>query len=162
MMLSNVLYLYFNDPALLTERSTGHLQQNKNLGQVAAEVCYLFHCWFFICRSTRAASTGPLSRSGLRSLGGLMLLPALYPHLQRHQRKHLQVHAVRIQDERGQKVIFNRYLWASCAIRFIWACFLMMLGSPLLLGSIWGLLISLGWLRHGACAHFGREKNAGK
>lgn len=78
----------------------------------------------------------------LKVLGGLALLPALYLIERTTMENTYLSTAVRIQSERKQQVI-STGVYGFVRHPLYLGCVLMMLGAPLLLGSLYGLLISL-------------------
>jgi len=77
----------------------------------------------------------------LKVLGGLMLIPALYLIFQATAENTFASTMVRIQKERKQRVISTGVYGLVRHPMYLGAVF-MMFGAPLLLGSIWGLIIA--------------------
>jgi protein-S-isoprenylcysteine O-methyltransferase Ste14 len=78
----------------------------------------------------------------LKVLGGVALLPALYL-IERATIENTYLSTlVRIQSERKQHVI-STGVYSIVRHPLYLGCLLMMLGAPLLMGSIYGLIISL-------------------
>ena len=77
----------------------------------------------------------------LKAVGGLLLLPALYL-IQRATMENTYLSTlVRIQDDRGQRVI-STGVYGLVRHPLYFGCLLMMIGGPLLVGSVAGLLIT--------------------
>jgi protein-S-isoprenylcysteine O-methyltransferase Ste14 len=77
----------------------------------------------------------------LKVVGGLLLLPAFYL-IQRATMENTYLSTlVRIQDDRGHRVV-STGVYGFVRHPLYLGCLLMMLGGPLLVGSVVGLLIS--------------------
>lgn len=140
----NIIYLYWKDPALLAERTkapgSGNQQAwDKYLMVVILAIAVL---WLVILPlDAERFHWSPTFPLWLKILGGVALLPAWYL-IERTTMENTYLSAqVRIQSERQQQVIttgvygFVRHpLYLGCA--------LMMFGAPLLVGSVYGFIIS--------------------
>jgi protein-S-isoprenylcysteine O-methyltransferase Ste14 len=145
MVIYNVAYLYLKDPALLTERSklSGSSNQKGWDRYALPLVLLLAVAWLVIqpLDAKRFAWSPPFP-VWLKVLGGLALLPAIYL-IERTTMENTFLSArVRIQDDRKQQVI-STGVYAFVRHPLYLGCLLMMLGAPLLLGSVWGLIITL-------------------
>ena len=78
----------------------------------------------------------------LKVLGGVALLPSLYLIYRSTVENTFLSTLVRIQTERKQQVI-STGVYGFVRHPLYLGCLLMLLGAPLLLGSIYGLIISL-------------------
>jgi protein-S-isoprenylcysteine O-methyltransferase Ste14 len=145
MVVCNGLYLYWKDPALLAERSKAPGSDNQKPWDT-----YLMYVLFAIMGlwlvlmplDTERFGWSPAFPLWLKILGGLALLPALYL-IQRTTMENTYLSTmVRIQSERKQQVI-STGTYGFVRHPLYLGCLLMMLGSPLLVGSLCGLLLSL-------------------
>ncbi len=145
MIVINVAYLYLKDPALLAERSkvAGSSNQKGWDRVVLPAVLLLAVLWLVIqpLDAKRFAWSPPFPL-WLKVLGGLALLAAIYL-IERTTMENTFLSArVRIQDDRQQHVI-STGVYAFVRHPLYLGCLLMMLGAPLLLGSLYGLIITL-------------------
>jgi len=141
----NLIYLYSKDPGLLTERTkapgTGNQKSwDKYLMIFILAIAVL---WLVVLPlDAERFHLSPFFPLWLKLLGGMALVPALYL-IERSTIDNTYLSSrVRIQSERNQHVIttgvygFVRHpLYLGCA--------LLMFGAPLLVGSVYGLMISL-------------------
>lgn len=145
MILFNMLYLYWKDPALLVERTKapGSDNQKRWDAYLLAAIYALACLWFVIlpldAERWRLSPTFPV---WLKIVGGVALVPALYLIERATVENTYLSTLVRIQSERKQHVI-STGVYSIVRHPLYLGCFLMMLGAPLLLGSIYGLIISL-------------------
>ncbi len=145
MILSVTLYLYLKDPALLAERAQMPGSQNqKPWDKYLLTAIYLVALAWLIIMPLDAErfKWSPLFPMWLKILGGLVLLPALYLIYQPTVENTYLSTLVRIQSERKQHVI-STGVYGFVRHPLYLGCLLMMLGAPLLLGSIYGLILSL-------------------
>jgi protein-S-isoprenylcysteine O-methyltransferase Ste14 len=140
-----MIYLFFKDPALLAERARRPGAENQKPWDKIVMVLLLtaLVAWLVIIPLDASRfHWSPAFPLWLKILGGLLLIPALY-FIEKPPMENTYLSAmVRVQGERKQKVIttgvysFVRhplYLGAS----------LMMLGIPLMAGSIYALAIAI-------------------
>lgn len=160
MVVFNGLYLYWKDPALLTERSKAPGSDNqkawdKNLMYVLFTIMGL---WLVILPlDPERFGWSPPFPLWLKILGGVALIPALYL-IERATIENTYLSAmVRIQNERKQQVI-STGVYGFVRHPLYLGCLLMMLGSPLLVGSLYSLLLSLIGLVILAVRILGEEK----
>ena len=108
MVLANMTYLYFKDPALLAERRTRPGSDNqKGWDAVMLRGIYtLAMAWLVILPPDASRfHWSPPFPLWLKAIGGFMLLPALH-FIQRATMENTYMSTlVRIQDDRGQRVI---------------------------------------------------------
>jgi protein-S-isoprenylcysteine O-methyltransferase Ste14 len=146
MVLSNYVYLYRHDPALLAERSKrpGSENQQEWDKYVSIALCVVVVAWLIImpldARRYRWTPGFPLS---LKVVGGLALLPSLFLIYRSTVENTFLSTLVRIQTERKQRVI-STGVYGFVRHPLYLGCLLLCLGAPLLLGSLYGLIISLG------------------
>lgn len=145
MILFNIIYLYWKDPALLAERTKAPGSDNQKSWDKYLMIALLAIALLWLVVLPLDAERfhwSPAFPLWLKVLGGVALVPALY-FIERATIDNTYLSAmVRIQSERKQHVIttgvygFVRHpLYLGCA--------LMMFGAPLLVGSVYGLIISL-------------------
>jgi len=145
MVLSNVMYLYLKDPALLAERSKAPGSDNqKQWDKYLVIVIYFMALVWFIIMPLDAKRFGwsPLFPVWLKVLGGVALLPALYLIYQATVENTYLSTLVRIQTERNQHVI-STGVYGFVRHPLYLGCLLMTLGAPLLLGSLYGFIIGV-------------------
>ena len=142
---ANLLYLHFKDPALLKERFGSPVQkEQKPWDKVVLLVFFLeFLVWFAImpldARRFRWSPEFPL---WLRIAGALLLVMGMAFVFGAFRENTFAAPVVKMQKERGQKVIstgmygvVRHPMYAGAVLLFI--------STPLLLGSIYGLVIGL-------------------
>lgn len=140
----NIIYLYWKDPALLAERTkapgTGNQQSWDKYLMVAILVIALL--WLVVLPlDAERFHWSPSFPLWLKILGGVALLPAWYL-IERTTMENTFLSAqVRIQGERQQQVITTG-VYGLVRHPLYLGCALMMLGAPLLIGSVYSLLIS--------------------
>ncbi|WP_013322625.1 methyltransferase family protein [Gloeothece verrucosa] len=142
---SSFIYLYRHDPALLVERfrKPGSGNQKTWDKYVVYLLAIGFWAWFFIMPlDAKRYEWSPAFPNGLKIFGGLVLLSSFFFLYRSFTDNTFLSPLVRIQSERHQKVVstglygFVRhpmYLGAIC----------LFLGTPMLLGSLYGLLIGV-------------------
>ncbi len=143
MVLSNMMYLYWKDPALLAERSKAPGSDNqKQWDKYLIIGIYLWALVWFIIMPLDAKRFGwsPLFPVWLKVLGGVALLPALYLIYQATVENTYLSTLVRIQTDRKQHVI-STGVYGFVRHPLYLGCLLMTLGAPLLLGSLYGFII---------------------
>ncbi len=160
MVLSNVIYLYLRDPALLAERSkrTGsdnQKQWDKILLNIIAIVALL---WLFIVPlDAHRFRWSPRFPIWIEILGGLALIPALYLIYQATVENTFLSTRVRIQTERKQHVITTG-VYGFVRHPLYLGCLIMLLGGAMLLGSLYGFIIGVLDIFIIAGRIFGEEK----
>jgi protein-S-isoprenylcysteine O-methyltransferase Ste14 len=145
MVLSNMVYLYRNDPALLVERSKAPGSDNqKTWDKYLLTLIYLMAIIWFILMPLDAKRLGwsPAFPVWLKVLGGLILLPALYMIYRATVENTYLSTLVRIQTDRKQQVI-STGVYGFVRHPLYLGCMIMLFGAPLLLGSLYGLIIAL-------------------
>jgi protein-S-isoprenylcysteine O-methyltransferase Ste14 len=145
MCLSSIIYMYRNDPALLAERSKRPGGDNQKRWDVfLLTLIYLIALvWLAIMPlDARRFGWSPAFPVWLKVLGGVALLPALFFIYRATAENTFLSTRVRIQDERKQHVI-STGVYGLVRHPLYLGCALMMVGAPLLLGSIWGLIITV-------------------
>lgn len=144
MVLSVTIYLAIRDPALLAERSRVRFAENQKTWDkyVVISIYVLMLAWTIVMPlDAKRFRWSPDFPAWLKTLGGLILIPALYLIFQATAENTFASTMVRIQKERQQRVISTGVYGLVRHPMYLGAVF-MMFGAPLLLGSIWGLIIA--------------------
>ena len=136
-------WLYRHDPALLNERMTGFTPDQQGWDKlffVLTSVCFL--AWLVLMPLDAVRFHWSHVSRWLQAAGGVLLLASFYLFFLTYRTNSFLSPIIRIQEERGQTVI------SSGPYRYVrhpmYAAFLLMdAGTPLLLGSWYGLLLSL-------------------
>jgi protein-S-isoprenylcysteine O-methyltransferase Ste14 len=145
MILSNMIYMYLKDPELLAERSKAPGSDNQQGWDKYLLIgVYLWAILWFIIMPLDAKRFGwsPSFPLWLKALGVVLLLPSLYLIYRATAENTFLSTRVRIQTERKQYVI-STGVYGLVRHPLYLGCLLMMLGAPLLLGSISGLIVTL-------------------
>jgi protein-S-isoprenylcysteine O-methyltransferase Ste14 len=145
MVLSNMVYLYRNDPALLAERSKLPGSDNqKTWDKYLLTILYLMAIIWFVLMPLDAKRFGwsPIFPVWIKVLGGVALLPAIYLIYQATVENTYLSTLVRIQNDRKQQVI-STGVYSFVRHPLYFGCLLMMFGAPLMLGSLYGLILCL-------------------
>ena len=142
---ANLLYLHFKDPALLKERFGSPVQkEQKSWDKV---LLMLFFIEFLVSFAimpldARRFHWSPLFPLWIRIAGALLLALALFMVFEALRENTFAAPVVKMQKERGQKVIstgmygvVRHPMYAGAVLLFI--------STPLLLGSIYGLALGL-------------------
>jgi len=145
MVLSNMVYLYLQDPELLAERSKAPGSDNqKQWDKYLLTGAYIMALVWLIVMPLDAErfEWSPAFPFWLKAVGGAMLIPALFFIYRATVENTYLSTLVRVQTERKQQVI-STGVYSFVRHPLYLGCLLMLLGAPLLLGSIFGLLIGL-------------------
>ncbi|HSF83716.1 MAG TPA: isoprenylcysteine carboxylmethyltransferase family protein [Anaerolineales bacterium] len=145
MVLSNMIYLFRNDPALLAERSKAPGSDNqKPWDKYLLTGAYIMaFMWYIIMPlDAKRFAWSPDFPLWLKVLGGLALIPALYLIYRATVENTYLSTLVRIQADRKQQVI-STGVYGFVRHPLYLGCLLMLYGAPLLLGSITGLIIAV-------------------
>jgi len=145
MVLSNYVYLYLYDPALLAERSKAPGSDNqKKWDKVILSGAYVMWLAWFILMPLDAQRFGwsPAFPVWLKVIGGLALIPSLYFIYRATVENTFLSTMVRIQTDRKQQVI-STGVYGFVRHPLYLGVLLMLFGAPLLLGSLFGFIISL-------------------
>jgi protein-S-isoprenylcysteine O-methyltransferase Ste14 len=141
MILANMIYLYVKDPALLAERSKMPGSDNQETwDKYLLTAIYVFSMiWLILLPlDARRFSWSPTFPLPAKIIGGILLIPALYLiQATTAQNTYLST-MVRIQSERGQKVV-STGVYSFVRHPLYLGCLLMVFGAPLLVGSLVGL-----------------------
>ena len=145
MVLSTTIYLYLYDPALLAERSRVRFDENQKSWDkyVLISIYLIALAWLVIMPlDARRFGWSPPFPGWLKMCGALMLIPSLFFIFRSTAENTFASTMVRIQSEREQRVISSG-VYGLVRHPMYFGALLMMFGAPLLLGSIWGLMIAV-------------------
>ena len=145
MILSSLIYLYWKDPVLLTERTKAPGSDNQKPWDkiLMGSLLSLALLWLVILPlDAERFHWSPAFPLWLKILGGVALLPALYL-IERAVIDNTYLSAmVRVQSERKQRVITTG-VYGFVRHPLYLGCMLMMLGASFMIGSVCGLIIAL-------------------
>jgi len=144
MLAFNMIYLYLKDPALLTERTKAPGSDNQKTWDkyLLIFVYAIAILWLVILPlDAERFHWSPAFPLWLKIVGGVALLPSLYLIERTTMENTYLSTMVRIQNERKQHVI-STGLYGFVRHPLYLGSMLMMFGAPLLLGSLYGLLIT--------------------
>ena len=142
---ANLLYLHFKDPALLKERFGSPVQKEQKPWDKV--LLMLFFIEFLVSFAimpldARRFHWSPAFPPWLRALGALLQIVATYLVFEAMRENTFAAPVVKMQKERGQKVIstgmygvVRHPMYAGAVLLFI--------STPMLLGSIYGLAFGL-------------------
>ena len=145
MSFGTLFYLYFHDPELLKERFGSPIQQTqKPWDKVLLSLFFVeFIVWFAIMPlDARRYAWSPPFPLWLRALGALLQIIATYLVFEAMRENTFAAPVVKMQKERGQKVI-STGLYAIVRHPMYAGATLLFISAPLLLGSIIGLALGL-------------------
>lgn len=143
MSFGTLVYLYFHDPELLVERFRSPVQEGqKPWDKVLLSLFFLeFLVWFAImpldARRLGWSPTFPLS---IKIAGTLLLLLASFLLFEALKENTFAAPVVKMQKERGQKVI-STGLYSIVRHPMYAGATLLFISAPLLLGSVYGLIM---------------------
>lgn len=144
MMLSIMIYTYLYDPALMAERSTmpGSGNQKRWDTYLMAAILIIALLWLVIMPlDARRFGWSPAFPLWLKILGGVALLPSLFLIFRATTDNTFLSAQVRIQADRKQHVV-STGVYGFVRHPLYLGVALLMIGAPLLLGSVWGLILS--------------------
>lgn len=145
MILFSMFYLYLKDPALLMERTKRPGSENQKTWDkyLLLAIFVIAILWLVMLPlDAERFHWSPAFPLWLKVLGGLALIPALYLIERATIDNTFLSTMVRIQNERKQRVITTgAYSFVRHPLYL--GCTLMMLGAPLLVGSVVGLVITV-------------------
>ena len=145
MSFGTLVYLYFHDPELLEERFGSPVQEGqKPWDKVLLSLFFLeFLVWFAImpldARRLGWSPTFPLS---IKIAGTVLLLLASFLLFEALKENTFAAPVVKMQKERGQKVI-STGLYSIVRHPMYAGATLLFISAPLLLGSVYGLIMCL-------------------
>ena len=145
MCYGTLVYLYFHDPALLQERFGSPIQETqKRWDKVLLSLFFVeFIVWWAIMPlDARRFGWSPAFPFWVKAGGTLLLILAVYIVFEALKENTFAAPVVKMQKERGQKVI-STGLYAIVRHPMYAGAVLLFIAAPLLLGSVWGLLLGL-------------------
>lgn len=140
-----LIYLYFKDPALLKERFGSPIQEGqKAWDRVLLSVFFLeFLAWYAIMPlDARRFGWSPEFPFWTRAVGTVLIVAASAILFEALNENTFAAPVVKMQRERGQKVI-STGLYGIVRHPMYAGALLLFIGAPLLLNSIYGLLLGL-------------------
>ncbi len=145
MILFNIIYLYWKNPALLTERTKAPGSENQKSWDkyLMISILAIALLWLVVLPlDAERFHWSPVFPLWLKIVGGVALIPALYL-IERATIDNTYLSAmVRIQSERKQRAITTG-VYGFVRHPLYLGCMLLMFGAPLLVGSVYGLILSL-------------------
>jgi protein-S-isoprenylcysteine O-methyltransferase Ste14 len=145
MCFSTLIYLYFRDPELLKERFGSPIQETQKRWDKLLLSLFLveFIVWWAIMPlDARRFGWSPAFPLWVKAIGALLLVVSSFVLFGALKENTFAAPVVKIQKERGQRVI-STGLYAIVRHPMYAGAVLLFLGAPLLLGSIFGLLLGL-------------------
>jgi len=145
MSFGTLVYLYFHDPALLKERFGSPVQEGqKRWDKVLLSLFFVeFLLWFAIMPlDARRFNWSPAFPLWLRLAGTLLLLLASFLLFEALKENTFAAPVVKMQKERGQKVV-STGLYSIVRHPMYAGATLLFISAPLLLGSLYGLIMGL-------------------
>ena len=145
MIVFNMLYLYFKDPALLGERTKAPASGDQKAWDKVLMIFILASVVLWLVMLPLDAGRfhwSPAFPLWLKILGGVALIPAWVLIERATMDNTFLSTRVRIQEERKQQVITTG-VYGFVRHPLYLGCTLMMLGAPLLAGSVISLVIAL-------------------
>jgi len=145
MCFSTLLYLYFYDPALLKERFGSPIQPNqKSWDKVLLSIFFVdFLVWFAIMPlDAKRFGWSPAFPFWLRATGTVLLVVSIALIFEALRENTFAAPVVKMQKERGQKVI-STGLYGVVRHPMYAGAVLLFVAGPLLLGSVFGLIMGL-------------------
>lgn len=145
MCFSTLIYLYFHDPELLKERFGSPIQETQKRWDKLLLSLFLveFIVWWAIMPlDARRFGWSPAFPLWIKAIGALLLVVSSFVLFGALKENTFAAPVVKIQKERGQTVV-STGLYAIVRHPMYAGAVLLFLGAPLLLGSVFGLLLGL-------------------
>ncbi len=145
MILFSLLYTYWKDPALLAERTKAPGSDNQKPWDKVLMISILIAAVLWLVIIPLDAERFHWSAAfpfWLKILGGVALLPAFYLIEKSVIDNTFLSTMVRVQSERKQRVITTG-VYGFVRHPMYLGCMLMMVGAPILAGSVYGLMIAV-------------------
>ena len=142
---STLLYLYFYDPALLEERFGSPFQPNqKGWDKVLLSLFFVdFLVWFAIMPlDAKRFHWSPTFPLWLKAIGTVLLVLSIVLVFEALRENTFAAPVVKMQKERGQTVV-STGMYGVVRHPMYAGALLLFVAGPLLLGSVWGLIVSL-------------------
>jgi protein-S-isoprenylcysteine O-methyltransferase Ste14 len=145
MCYGTLVYLYFHDPELLKERFGSPFQETqKRWDKVLLSLFFVeFIVWWAIMPlDARRYGWSPAFPFWAKAIGTLLLVIAVYIVFEALKENTFAAPVVKMQKERGQKVI-STGLYGIVRHPMYAGAVLLFFSAPLLLGSVFGLALGL-------------------
>src|SRR5689334_12478698 len=145
MCYGTLVYLYFHDPALLKERFGSPFQEaQKRWDKILLSLFFVeFIVWWAIMPlDARRFGWSPAFPFWIKALGTLLLVTAIYIVFEALRENTFAAPVVKMQKERGQKVI-STGLYGTVRHPMYAGAVLLFVSAPLLLGSVYGIALGL-------------------
>lgn len=145
MCYGTLVYLYFHDPALLKERFGSPIQETQKPWDKVLLLTFFveFIVWWSIMPlDARRFSWSPAFPFWAKAIGTLLLILAVYIVFEALKENTFAAPVVKMQKERGQKVI-STGLYGIVRHPMYAGAVLLFIAAPLLLGSVFGLALGL-------------------
>ena len=142
---STLLYLYFYDPALLKERFGSPFQPSqKGWDKVLLSLFFVdFLVWFAIMPlDAKRFHWSPTFPLWLKAIGTVLLVLSIVLVFEALRENTFAAPVVKMQKERGQTVV-STGMYGVVRHPMYAGALLLFVAGPLLLGSVWGLIVSL-------------------
>ena len=142
---STLLYLYFYDPALLKERFGSPFQPGqKGWDKVLLSLFFVdFLVWFAIMPlDARRFHWSPTFPLWLKAIGTVLLVLSIVLVFEALRENTFAAPVVKMQKERGQTVV-STGMYGVVRHPMYAGALLLFVSGPVLLGSVWGLIVSL-------------------
>ena len=139
-----VIYLYFKDPALLKERYNPNREGQERWDKIfIAAFMVLFHLWFVILPlDARRFNWSPEFPLWIEFIGALLMVVSMALIIETFRENTFAAPVVKVQEERNQRVISTGLYGVIRHPMYLGALFLFV-GPPLLLGSLYGIVIGM-------------------
>jgi protein-S-isoprenylcysteine O-methyltransferase Ste14 len=142
---STLLYLYFYDPALLIERFGSPFQPSqKSWDKILLSLFFVdFLVWFAIMPlDAERFHWSPTFPLWLKAIGTVLLVLSILLVFEALRENTFAAPVVKMQKERGQTVV-STGMYGVVRHPMYAGALLLFVAGPLLLGSVWGLIVSL-------------------
>jgi protein-S-isoprenylcysteine O-methyltransferase Ste14 len=142
---STLLYLYFYDPALLKERFGSPFQPSqKSWDKILLSLFFVdFLVWFAIMPlDAERFHWSPTFPLWLKAIGTVLLVLSILLVFEALRENTFAAPVVKMQKERGQTVV-STGMYGVVRHPMYAGALLLFVAGPLLLGSLWGLIVSL-------------------
>lgn len=142
---ATLLYLYFYDPALLEERFGSPFQPSqKGWDKVLLSLFFVdFLVWFAIMPlDAKRFHWSPTFPLWLKAIGTVLLALSIVLVFEALRENTFAAPVVKMQKERGQTVV-STGMYGVVRHPMYAGALLLFVAGPLLLGSVWGLIVSL-------------------
>ena len=154
-----VIFLYLKDPALLKERYNPNREGQEQWDKIFVwAFIFLFHLWFVImpldARRYRWSPEFPL---WFEIVGAGLMVVSFVVILEVFRENTFAAPVVKVQEERQQKVISSGLYGVIRHPMYMGAIFLFV-GPPILLGSVYGILLGVISILLIAVRSLGEEK----